>query len=59
MKTHEENGLKLSMRVVSKPGATLEVKTAEIPRAIQEAITKGLEYGKAVASKAKDNDGKK
>jgi hypothetical protein len=50
-KTASCGTLNLSMKTVSKPGAILEVKAAEIPPMIQDAINRGLAHGKEIAVK--------
>lgn len=54
-----ESGVFLhSVKVVSKPNATLEVKTAELSSAIKAAITRSLEQSIAMAQKAKSEPAK-
>ena len=42
----------LVVQTISKPDATLEVKTVEIPLMVQAEITKNLERGKTATKKA-------
>jgi hypothetical protein len=39
--------------IVSKPGATLEVRAIEIPETLQRAIARGLQQGRAEAAEGK------
>ena len=43
--------VKVTSEVISKPGATLEVKVVTIPPAVKEGITLALHYGKKAAEK--------
>lgn len=43
--------VKVTSEVISKPGATLEVKVVTIPSSVKEGITLALHYGKKSAFK--------
>lgn len=43
--------VKITSEVISKPGATLEVRVVTIPAAVKEGITLALHSGKKVCEK--------
>ena len=43
--------VKVISEVISKPGATLEVKVVTIPSPVKEGITLALHYGKKTSDK--------
>ena len=43
--------VKVTSEVISKPGATLEVKVVTIPSSVKEGITLALHYGKKASGR--------
>jgi hypothetical protein len=47
--TNAVTAVRVTSEVISKPGATLEVKVVTIPLAVKEGITVALQAGKKMA----------